>query len=72
MVKIFTRPQCAYCPQVKKYLDNKGIPYETFEAEGEEYETIANQFGFSVPLIYNGQDGMTGFDIGKLNRLLGL
>lgn len=71
MVQIYTTPTCAYCKLVEKYLNRKGIPFETREAsEATEYPSLAQKFGFTVPLIINGDKGMVGFDIVKLNALV--
>lgn len=51
----------------------KQIPYEERSAfEAEEYTQLANQFGMTVPLIYNTDTGagMVGYDIGRLNELI--
>lgn len=55
---------------VQKYLKNKKIPFMTKPAEGVEYSELANKFGFTVPLVFNGKDGMVGFNIAKLNTLI--
>lgn len=72
MIHVYTRPSCAYCPMVKKYLDSKGVQYEVHEAEGAEYQALADRYGFTVPLVYNGTDGMVGFNIARLKALAGL
>lgn len=70
MLKLFTTPTCAYCVQVKKYLEAKSVPYTVQEAEGQEYQELASKYGYTVPLVYNGKDGMVGFNIAKLNSLI--
>lgn len=75
MVRVYTRPKCAYCPMVKKFLNYKGIDYEEKQAEGQEYLELlekhsANTFGTSVPLIVNGDKGMVGYDIPTLLRVV--
>lgn len=74
MITIYTRPQCAYCPMVKKYFDLKKVQYTVKEAEGELYEQLSRMYGYSVPLIYNDQtnDGTTGYNIPILKRIAGL
>lgn len=71
MIKIFTRPSCAYCPQVKRYYDSKGVQYQVQEAEGAEYGELSQRFGFTVPLVYNDatDDGMVGFNIIRLKEI---
>lgn len=74
MIKLFKRPGCVYCPQVMKYYDYLGVEYEVFEAEGPEYEKLSQQFGFSVPLVFNPENerGMVGYDIPKLREVAGV
>lgn len=74
MIKIFTRPSCAYCPQVKRYYDSKKVEYTVFEAEGDEYAELSQRFGYTVPLVYNDATGlgMVGFDIMKLKEIAGI
>ena len=70
MIKIFKRQNCAYCPMVMKYLDKKGVAYTVHEAEGEEYKRLANEWGVNVPLVWNGERAMVGYNIAKLNELI--
>ena len=71
MIIIYTRENCAYCPQVMKYLKNKGVPYRKEEAEGEQYTILSQQYGYTVPLVYNDEsnDGMVGYNIQKLKEI---
>lgn len=71
MILLFKRPGCVYCPQVMKYYDHIGVKYEVFEAEGPDYEKLSQQFGFSVPLIFNDEngEGMTGYNIPRLREI---
>lgn len=55
MVKIFGRDSCAPCKTLKALLTYKKIPFEYLEAEGSEYEALANQHGVSVPLVVIGE-----------------
>lgn len=70
MITIFSRENCAYCPMVKKYLEHKGVKYEEKPAEGQEYEKLSALYGFTVPLVWNGKDGMVGYSIPRLNQLI--
>lgn len=74
MIKLFKRPGCVYCPQVMRYYDHIGVKYEVLEAEGSEYEDLSNRFGFSVPLIFNPENGqgMTGYNIQRLKEIAGV
>lgn len=74
MIKIFTRPSCAYCPQVKRYYDHVGVKYEVLEAEGAEYDALSQRFGFTVPLVFNpdNDQGFCGYNIQRLKDVAGL
>lgn len=72
MITVFTRPSCAYCPVLKKYLSMKNIEFVEREAEGDEYFKLANKFGVSVPLLISGDNGLTGFNPSAVNRMLGI
>lgn len=69
MIKIYTRPGCVYCPQVKKFCDAKGVKYEELPAEGAEYEAAAEGYGYNVPLVVGANTTMMGYDIGKLMQI---
>ena len=74
MIVIYKRENCAYCPMVMKYLDHIGVPYRVEMAEGDDYTILSGKYGYSVPLIYNDKtdQGMVGYNIGKLKELVGL
>lgn len=55
---------------VKKYLGTKNVDYKELQAEGEEYEQLANLYGFTVPLVVNGDRGMVGYNISQLKQLI--
>ena len=52
-VKVFTRDGCVYCPQVKKFLDYKGVQYEEVSAiDNPEYDKMGYA---TVPVtVYDG------------------
>lgn len=70
MITIYKRENCAYCPMVCKYLDKKSVEYEVKEADGKEYLELSKIYGYTVPLVFNGKDGMVGYNIMKLNMLI--
>ena len=68
---IYSTPTCAYCKQTKIYLDKKNVPYEERSAlTAPEYPELANKYGFSVPLVYNGSTGFVGWQLDKLNAMI--
>lgn len=72
MIIIYKRENCAYCPQVMRFLDHKGVPYRVEMAEGDTYTILANKYGVTVPLVYNDKtdQGMVGYNIAKLLELV--
>ncbi len=74
MIYIFKRPGCVYCPQVMKYYDHIKVEYEVREAEGDDYAQLSKRFGFSVPLVYNSENGIgfCGYNIAKLREVAGV
>lgn len=74
MIKLFKRPGCVYCPQVMRLYDHWKVPYQVLEAEGADYEKLSQQFGFSVPLVFNEETGkgFCGYNIAMLKELAGV
>ncbi len=53
-VTIYTRTQCAYCAQVKRYLDIKKQPYEVVNIDENptvEAEVVAKSGARTVPVV---------------------
>lgn len=53
-VTIYTRAQCAYCAQVKRYLDIKKQPYEVVNIDENptiEAEVVAKSGARTVPVV---------------------
>ncbi len=72
-IKVYTTPTCAFCPAVKKFLDEKGVDYEEIditqdEKEAEEMKEKTGQMG--VPVTMMGEEIVIGYDKGKLEKLL--
>lgn len=74
-VIVFSTPTCPYCLAVKKYLTQRGVP---FEEEDVSRNMFAAQYMVQrsgqqgVPVIQVGGDIVVGFDRGRLDALLGL
>ena len=67
---IFSRPSCAPCLTLKKYLKVKGIDYVEKPAEGAEYQAYAEKYGFMIPLVVEGDKGFCGLNFSLLSELL--
>lgn len=74
MIIIYKRENCAYCPQVMRYLDHIDVPYSVEMAEGDNYTILSQKYGYTVPLVYNDKtdQGMVGYNIAKLRELVGV
>lgn len=74
-VIIFSTPTCPYCQAAKRYLQQRGVP---FEDEDVSQNMIAAQYMVQrsgqqgVPVIQVGNEVVVGFDRARLDALLGL
>ena len=74
-VKVYSTPTCPYCKLAKEYLSSKGVSFTNIDvsldkAAGEEMIKISGQMG--VPVIVAGNEVITGFDKGAINKALNL
>jgi len=71
-VIVYSKPNCMQCQFTKKYLENKGIPFEEKDVE-QNAEAIleVKNLGFSsLPVIIaEGMEAFNGFRPDLLNRL---
>ena len=77
MIMVYALSTCPYCKMAKKFLDEKGVPYEHTEVdllEGEERETAVAKVkelsgGASFPVIVL-DDGevIVGFNKARLEE----
>lgn len=73
-VTIYTKPTCAYCDLVKKFLDMKNVAYETIDMEGsaEATQLVLSMTGKTMAptTIVEQADGtksvIVGFNLGQL------
>jgi len=74
-VIVFSTPTCPYCQAAKRYLQQRGVP---FEDEDVSQNIIAAQYMVQrsgqqgVPVIQVGNEVVVGFDRARLDALLGL
>lgn len=73
-ITIFTTNTCAYCVMVKKWLDSKGLSYDTVnldehpERQKEAYE-VSGQLAVPVTVITKEDDTkevVVGYNLAKL------
>lgn len=75
MILIYTRPTCAYCPGVKRYV-SEVLETEFEERQGNlddpEYQKHSSRFGGSVPLVINTEtdQGVTGNMFGRIKEVV--
>ena len=73
-ITVYTRTTCPYCLLVKKYLDAKGVVYETINMEEEAgaMEKVMSMTGRSIAptTVIEKSDGTTevvvGLNFGKI------
>lgn len=80
-VKVYTTSFCPYCVAAKKFLTEKGIPFQEIDLSDKPQELVAlkNKTGWStVPQIFIGEKMIGGFtdmraldEKGELDSLLG-
>ncbi|MFO8069252.1 MAG: glutaredoxin-like protein NrdH [Alkalibacterium sp.] len=71
-VIVYSKPNCMQCQFTKKYLENKGIPFEVKDIEqNEKAIDEVRQLGFSsLPVVIaEGIEAFNGFRPDMLNRL---
>lgn len=71
-VIVYSKPNCMQCQFTKKYLENKGIPFEVKDIEqNEKAIDEVKQLGFSsLPVVIaEGIEAFNGFRPDMLNRL---
>lgn len=73
-ITVFSTTTCAYCPMVKKWLDQKGLTYDYIQLDKDpsrQEEMIQKSGQMAVPVtIVEKDDGMeavvVGFNPGQL------
>ncbi len=77
-ITVFTTNTCAYCGMVKKYLDSKGVTYETVNLEEQPHrqaEVLAKSGAMTVPVTLIEKEDKTeevvvGFNLARLAPLV--
>ena len=73
-VKIYTMPACGYCKQVKRHLSKYEIPFEEINLkEDKDGQKFMNERGYTgVPVTVIKGEEVVGFDLDKIDQLLGI
>ena len=71
MIKIYSKPNCMACSFTKKYLTDKGIPFEEINVfEDDEALAMLRDKGFSqMPVVSIGGEFHTGFQPNILSKV---
>ncbi len=74
MVKVYSFEGCPWCSKVKKYLEARGVEYETRDIEeseeaAKECQKISGDLAVPVTTI-DGVNYVVGFDKKKIDELL--
>lgn len=72
-VEIFSSDTCIKCVEVKKYLKEKNVEYIEYNiSKNEEARRNLIKLGYmSVPVLLIDGNHVLGFDINRINQLLG-
>jgi glutaredoxin-like YruB-family protein len=74
-IVVFSTPSCSFCVRAKDYLRTKGFRFSDVDVSKDsaalrDMESRSGQTG--VPVILIGSQVVKGFDVAKINRLLGI
>lgn len=74
-VTVYTSSDCVWCPHLKAYLSQKGVPYIEKNVELDE-AAAAEALGFAgrrqTPVTVIGSRVVVGFQRGELDAILGI
>lgn len=73
-IEILSTETCAWCIQLKKFLDYKGIPYTVrmIDEDADTQREIGEKFGFmSVPVTIIGDRWIQGYKPDLIMEALG-
>lgn len=73
-ITVYTRTNCPYCELIKKFLDNKGVKYQTLNMEEsqEALQAVQSMTGRTIAptTIIEKADGtkevVVGFNLGRI------
>lgn len=74
-VTVFTTQTCPYCTMAKNYLRSKEIPFKEVNVSADEkaaMQMIAKSGQMGVPQLWINNEVVVGFDMERINGLLGL
>lgn len=74
-IVLFSTPTCSWCRRAKQYFREKRLKFKDIDVSKDpsaanELRRVSGQTGVPVILINN--KPIVGFDVNKINRLLGV
>lgn len=73
-IKIYSMPACGYCKQLKKHLDKHNIKYTDInlktDKEGQAFMNSRKYTG--VPVTVIGEEEIVGFNLDRVDEILGI
>ncbi len=71
-VIVYSNPNCVQCEQTKRYLDLKGIPFESkmIQDSPEIMPLIEEKQYKAAPVVVAGDVSWSGFKLDKLSSLV--
>jgi glutaredoxin-like YruB-family protein len=75
VVTVYSQPSCPPCQVVKQFLEHHKVPYieKDVSVDTEAREVLVNELeSTSTPTITVDDQVVTGFDLQKLEQLLGI
>lgn len=73
IVRLFSTPTCPYCKTLKRFLEEKDIPFDVVDISedlGAQNEVIEKTQQSTVPVIRIDEEYIVGFDRKKIVELL--
>lgn len=74
-VEVYTQPDCPPCKVVKQFLEHHSVSYKEFDVSVDmaARDRMVNEFqSYSTPTVRVGEELVVGFDLSKLQTLLGI
>jgi len=72
---VFSTPSCPYCTMVKNYFKEKGIEFEDINVAADQEmarKMVAKSGQMGVPQIWIDDSVVVGYDVPRINSLLGI
>ena len=72
MVTVYSNPNCVQCEQTKRYLNSKGVAFESkMISDSPEVLALIEEKGYqSAPVVVFGDRSWSGFKLDNLSTLV--